>query len=143
MTGAAIISSLPYKRPFLFVDTITQVDEEGITGTYHFRPDEYFYKGHFENRPITPGVILTECCAQIGVVSLAIYLEDGNLSPIALTNTEMEFIKGVDPNTTVTVVSKKKFYRLGKLKCSVVMTDSTGDIVCRGTISGIKIPIAI
>lgn len=140
MTGADIIKLLPYREPFLFVGTIDHLDDEGITGTYHFRKDEYFYKGHFEDRPITPGVILTECCAQIGVVSLALYLENGSISPIALTNTEMEFLKAVDPDTTVTVISKKKFYRLGKLKCSVVMTDPHGDIVCRGIISGVKIP---
>ena len=36
-------------------------------GYYTFKNDEYFYQGHFKDNPITPGVILTEVMAQIGV----------------------------------------------------------------------------
>ena len=46
----------------------------GAEGFYTFKEDEYFYQGHFKDNPITPGVILTEVMAQIGVVCLGIYL---------------------------------------------------------------------
>ena len=80
MTSNQIIKLLPYQQPFLFVDELTEISNEGITGNYTFKANEYFYMGHFKNNPITPGVILTECMAQIGVVCLGIYILKENIS---------------------------------------------------------------
>jgi len=63
MTVKKIISLLPYTTPFLFVDNLEHIDENGVTGTYTYPADSFFYKGHFINHPITPGVILTETMA--------------------------------------------------------------------------------
>ncbi len=137
-----IIQKLPYTKPFLFVDAILDVDEEGIKGTYVFDADADFYKGHFKNNPVTPGVILTECCAQIGVVSLGIYLlsEDeitlGDQIQIGLSSAEMEFYEPVFPNEKVVVTAEKIYFRFHKLKCKVKMHNSAGVLVCKGTISG-------
>ena len=35
-------------------------------GLKHVKPDEYFFKGHFPDYPILPGVIIVEAMAQIG-----------------------------------------------------------------------------
>ena len=32
----SILAKLPYSAPFLFVDALTHVDEEGVAGTYTF-----------------------------------------------------------------------------------------------------------
>ena len=69
-----ILKKLPYTKPFLFVDELLKVNENSAEGLYTFPVDSFFYKGHFKNNPVTPGVILTECMAQIGVVSLGIFL---------------------------------------------------------------------
>ena len=74
MNYLEIISQLPYSEPFLFVDEITSITENGAVGNYSFDENSYFYKGHFKDNPVTPGVILTEVMAQIGVVCLGIYL---------------------------------------------------------------------
>ena len=74
MKPEQIISLLPYQKPFLFVEGIDSISEDEIKGHYTFKKDESFYEGHFKNNPITPGVILTECMAQIGLVCLGIYL---------------------------------------------------------------------
>jgi len=65
MTFENIISLLPYQSPFLFIDDLHKIDEEGIIGTYTFHETSFFYRGHFKNNPVTPGVILTETMAQI------------------------------------------------------------------------------
>ena len=98
-----------------------------------------FYKGHFKNYPVTPGVILTECMAQIGLVCLGIYLiKDLNEnSAVALSSTEIEFLKPVFPNEKVTVISEKIYFRFNKLKCKVTMLNEQSEIVCEGTIAGI------
>jgi len=134
-----IISKLPYSKPFLFVDEIIEINENGVKGTFTFDENLDFYKGHFRTEPITPGVILTEVMAQIGLACLGIFLLDNELNTniaIALTSTQMEFYKPVLPNEKVTVISNKKYFRLGKSKCNVVMTNENGDEVCSGVISG-------
>ena len=74
MNFKEIISRLPYSRPFLFVDEILSISENGVEGTFIFSPDLDFYKGHFKDNPITPGVILIETMAQIGVVCFGIFI---------------------------------------------------------------------
>ena len=141
MTANQIIALLPYQHPFLFVDVLTVVSSEGITGDFTFKKESDFYKGHFKKNPITPGVILTECMAQIGVVCLGIYLLKDELNEstkpqIALTSHRMDFYLPVLPNEKVTVISEKEVFRFNKLKCKVRMINVKGELVCRGTISG-------
>ncbi|MBL0739485.1 hydroxymyristoyl-ACP dehydratase [Flavobacterium sp. GN10] len=134
-----IIAQLPYSEPFLFVDELLHADEKGITGTYTFKENLDFYKGHFKDNPVTPGVILTETMAQIGMVCLGIFLlgnELGENTVIAFTSADMEFLKPVYPNEKVTVTSEKLFFRFGKLKCNAVMKNEAGQEVCRGVLAG-------
>jgi len=135
-----IISKLPYSKPFLFVDELLHIDENGVEGTYTFDENMDFYKGHFKDNPVTPGVILTEVMAQIGVVCLGIYLLNDTFNKnmsIALTSSEIDFLKPVFPNEKVTVISEKIYFRFGKLKCKVAMKNEKGEMVCSGTIAGI------
>lgn len=135
-----ILSKLPYQKPFLFVDELLQIDENGAKGTFTFNEELEFYKGHFKGNPITPGVILIETMAQIGLVCLGIYLTlNEDFSQIAFASSEVEFLKPVYPNEKVTVISEKEYFRFGKLKCNVRMMNSKNDEVCSGTLSGIII----
>lgn len=141
MKTIEILKLLPYQKPFLFVDGIDTISEDGVTGHYTFKVDEWFYEGHFKNNPLTPGVILTECMAQIGLVCLGIYLlkEEIDVSAkpqIALTSHQMDFYLPVLPNEKVTVISEKEVFRFNKLKCKVKLINEKGDLVCRGFISG-------
>lgn len=134
-----IITQLPYSEPFLFVDELLHVDENGATGTFTFREDLDFYKGHFKDNPVTPGVILTETMAQIGMVCLGIFLLKDDLKKdtvVAFTSADMQFLKPVYPNEKVTVTSQKTFFRFGKLKCDVVMKNEAGFEVCKGIVAG-------
>ena len=138
-----ILSKLPYSKPFLFVDTLHSLHENGAEGSYTFPVDSYFYEGHFSQKPITPGVILTEVMAQIGVVCLGIFLLSDALIDdidIALTSTQIDFYRPVYPTETVIVRSTKDYFRFHKLKCKVEMLNSTGELICRGTISGMMKP---
>lgn len=140
MNTAEILNKLPYTTPFLFVDDLVSIDENGVTGTFTFKEDLDFYKGHFKNNPITPGVILTETMAQIGLVCLGIFLVGNDLtkkSQIGLTSTDIEFLKPVFPGEKVTVISEKIYFRFNKLKCKVKMLNEQSEIVCEGTIAGI------
>tara|TARA_R110002094_G_scaffold12935_1_gene23139 strand:- start:368 stop:805 length:438 start_codon:yes stop_codon:yes gene_type:complete len=141
MKSEQIIKLLPYQDPFLFVDGINSISEDGVTGYYTFKAYEVFYKGHFKNNPRTPGVILTECMAQIGLVCLGIYLLRNEFiettkPQIALTSHQMDFYLPVLPNEKVTVVSEKEVFRFNKLRCKVELFNAKDELVARGKISG-------
>lgn len=142
MTNQEILSKLPYSKPFLFVDELLYVDENRAEGSYTFDENLDFYKGHFKDNPITPGVILIEVMAQIGLVCLGIYLINDQLNKavsIALTSTEIDFLKPVFPKEKIFVISDKIYFKFGKLKCRVQMKNEKEEIVCQGTIAGMII----
>lgn len=141
MTIKEILALLPYSSPFLFVDELHEINDAGAKGSYTFKQTEFFYKGHFKNSPVTPGVILTETMTQIGLVCLGIYLLREQVTKdttpeIALTAANVEFLAPVFPGEKVTVSSQKEYFRFGKLKCNVEMRNSENKIVCNGIISG-------
>ncbi len=138
MTEDEIIALLPYSEPFLFVDTLESVDEQGAKGSYTFKEDSYFYKGHFKDNPVTPGVMLSECMAQIGLVCFGIYLS-GDITlemQMAFTTLHVDFYLPVFPGERVTVVSERMYFRFGKLKCKVRMTNEKEEVVAIGEMSG-------
>jgi 3-hydroxyacyl-[acyl-carrier-protein] dehydratase len=61
---------LPHRDPFLFVDEILSADNEKIVALHVFTPGEFFFKGHFPQYPVVPGVILVETMAQSGGAGL-------------------------------------------------------------------------
>ncbi len=141
MKPTEIIAKLPYQDPFLFVGSIDTVDENGISGSYTFEEDSAFYRGHFKNKPVTPGVILIETMAQIGLVSLGIFLmnsveSDLDAAQIAFTSSEVDFYLPVYPGEKVTVKSVKEYFRFNKLKCKVQLFNQKDELVCRGTLAG-------
>lgn len=60
-------SYLPHRAPFLFVDDV-RVEGETIVASRRYSADEWFFKGHFPDYPVVPGVLLIEALAQAGGV---------------------------------------------------------------------------
>lgn len=140
-----LIAKLPYSHPFLFADSIDSISDTHIEGSYTFPEDSFFYAGHFKDHPVTPGVILTECMAQIGLVCLGIYLLAGKgfdlnqNAKVAMVENHVLFKKAVFPGAKVTVKSDLVYFRMHKLKSKVKMTNADGEVVASGILSGILI----
>ena len=68
---------IPHRDPFLFVDKceIIKSGEHGISYK-KFKADEYFFKGHFPNNPIVPGVIIVEAMAQTAGIVVSYKLRE-------------------------------------------------------------------
>ena len=141
-----ILNAVPQQPPFRFIDDIIELDETHIVGTYKFREDEFFYKGHFPGRPITPGVILIEAMAQTGVVAMGLYLtmlqKNGSIKETEKLVTlftfvdEAEFYGIVRPGEKVVVRGEKVYFRRGSLKTKVTMEREDGSLVCLGILAG-------
>ena len=136
-----ILSKLPYDKPFLFVDDIIEVRNGFIKGHYTFNKDAEFYKGHFKHKPVTPGVLMTECAAQIGLVCYAIFKTEAKDERIefGMTSAQMEFLKPNFPDEKITVEAEEIYYRFEKLKMKVTLFDDRNNILARGEIAGMPI----
>ena len=61
----AIMKILPHRPPFLFVDSVVGIiPDKKIETQRHLRDDEPFFAGHFPQKPIMPGVLITDALAQ-------------------------------------------------------------------------------
>ncbi len=111
---------LPHRDPFLFIDKckIIEVGKKGL-GYRKFTSNEFFFKGHFPNNPIVPGVILVESLAQTaGVVVAKGFNSTNEKSVLFMSVSNAKFRKPVFQNDEVvfdvkiinSVKSVYKFY---------------------------------
>ena len=141
-----IVDLLPFKSSFLFVDNISLLNDDEVIGDYTLKKDAFFYEDHFPGYPVTPGCIIIEIMAQIGLVVFGIYLltrapgkwNVAGSRPFPLfTSVDIAFSKMVFPGEKVTVISRKRYFRFGKLKCFVEMQNASGETVAKGMFSGV------
>ena len=95
---------IPHRAPFLFVDTceILVEGEHGISQKL-FTDDEYFFKGHFPNNPIVPGVIIVEAMAQTAGIVVSYKLREYNdKSVLFMSVSKAKFRKPILPNDNIT-----------------------------------------
>jgi 3-hydroxyacyl-[acyl-carrier-protein] dehydratase len=146
-TPEEVLARVPQQEPFRFIEGIDEVDDEHIVAHYTFREDADFYRGHFPERPITPGVILTEAMAQAGVVAFGIYLislQEGGRDQVdelltIFTDANVEFTGMVLPGQRVTTTGRKELFRRRKLRSAVEMRLDDGTVVASGTLSGMGV----
>jgi 3-hydroxyacyl-[acyl-carrier-protein] dehydratase len=144
-----ILAAVPQQAPFRFIDEILELDEEHIVGSYRFRPDEDFYRGHFPGRPVTPGVILIETMAQTGVVAFGLYLAmiQWHIPLARLHETltlfthveDVEFSGIVLPGERVIVRGEKLYLRRRNMKAKIAMSRENGEEVSAGILSGMAV----
>jgi 3-hydroxyacyl-[acyl-carrier-protein] dehydratase len=144
-----ILNAVPQQHPFRFIDDVLSLDEKQIVGTYRFREDEYFYKGHFPGMPVTPGVILLEAMAQTGVVAYGIYLlmvsKTMTLDEIKKIVTLFTFMESVEftgivhPGERIIIRAEKIYFRKMGLKVRAQIERENGDPVCSGIIAGMAV----
>lgn len=68
MDRKAIEAIIPHREPFLMVDEVESVDEVKIVAYKYVTGEEPFFRGHFPQFPVMPGVLILEAMAQAGAI---------------------------------------------------------------------------
>ena len=94
---------IPHRDPFLFVDTC-EIIIPGDHGKSEklFSTNEYFFKGHFPDNPIVPGVIIIEAMAQTAGIVVSYKLREfKEKSVLFMSVNKAKFRKPILPDEKV------------------------------------------
>ena len=128
---------LPHREPFLFIDEIVEVQlGKNIHCILKNSPNDDFYKGHFPNNPIFPGVIIIEALGQasgiLGFVSMNKTPEEGSIYVLAGVD-KVRFRKRIRPGDNIDLFSKVVSEKRGiwKFDCRAELDN---ELVCSAII---------
>jgi 3-hydroxyacyl-[acyl-carrier-protein] dehydratase len=130
MSRAEIEAAIPHREPFLLLDEIVQQSDDTILCRKTFQAGEWFFRGHYPDFPIVPGVLLCEACMQAGAVLLSKLVDASSGVPVATRANDVKFKRMVRPGDTVEIEAKLKerladaFFLTGKVTCG-------GQLACR------------
>ncbi|MDA0346630.1 MAG: beta-hydroxyacyl-ACP dehydratase [Verrucomicrobia bacterium] len=65
-----VLRSIPHRPPFLFVDEVLEMRDDGATTRLTVKENFEFFEGHYPGNPIMPGVIICEAVFQSAAVFL-------------------------------------------------------------------------
>ena len=127
---------LPHRDPFLFIDEVIEVSNEKIVAKRFVSPDEQFFKGHFPDFPIMPGVLILEAMAQasgiLGFMTMEKTPDDGSIYYFAGVD-KVRFKRPVNPGDIVdfnaSIISEKR--GIWKFDCRA---EVGGELVCEAVV---------
>ena len=99
-----LLGSIPHRPPFLFVDKIVEVGDRRIVTETFVDPQADFFRGHYPDQPVMPGVLLCECCFQAGALLIVHTLGGWSWSdgmPVLTRINEARFKHIVRPGRTI------------------------------------------
>jgi 3-hydroxyacyl-[acyl-carrier-protein] dehydratase len=62
---------IPHRDPFLLIDEVLELEAgRRVLAVKRVREEEYYFRGHFPQEKILPGVLIVEALAQAGAVAI-------------------------------------------------------------------------
>lgn len=109
MTPAIDIAAIPHRAPFLFVDEVHEVGDDRIVTSWQAKAGADFFRGHYPDQPVMPGVLICECCFQAGALLIAYRVGagdlggDNNVIPVLTRIRDARFRRIVRPSETLCI----------------------------------------
>lgn len=119
-----IRNRIPHRYPFLLVDRIIELDPgTRAVGIKNVTVNEPFFQGHYPERPIMPGVLITEAMAQVGglIFSDVEGVPPGAV-PLLAGVDGMRFKRVVVPGDQLRIEATVQWFRKGVARVSATAT---------------------
>jgi len=134
LTIEDITKVLPHRFPFLLIDRIIEVRENFVKGIKCVTMNEWFFQGHFPEKPVMPGVLIIEAMAQTGATMVHQWEENkGKLVFLAGVD-EARFRRLVQPGDVLTIEVTQLMRRkgVGKSAAKAYVGD---ELACEATLT--------
>lgn len=125
---------IPHREPFLLFDELIELKDKSATGIKYVSEDEYYFKGHFPEQPVMPGVLIVESLAQVGGMIALSNPEHKGKKAYLVGIKDAKFRRMVVPGDKlvlkVTLSNFRRSFGYGEGKAYV-----DGELACEATIS--------
>ena len=93
---------LPHREPFLLIDEIRELEENYVVGVKYVKEDEDYFRGHFPEEPVMPGVLQIESMAQTGgILALSTVPDPENYLTYFMKINNVKFKRKVIPGDVI------------------------------------------
>jgi len=131
---------LPHRYPFLLVDRILEVSDDGkkAVAIKNVSANEPFFQGHFPDLAVMPGVLIIEALAQAGGAALLGHGSEGKLAMLAGVD-NFKFRKPVVPGDTLRLEVELVRLRgpIGRIAARALVD---GEVAAEGEITFAMVP---
>jgi 3-hydroxyacyl-[acyl-carrier-protein] dehydratase len=135
LDSVAIQKFLPHRYPFLFVDSVLELEPlKRIVCVKNVSANENYFQGHFPGKPIMPGVLIVEGMAQTGGLLLLTEIPDRDKKLFYLAAVdEARFRRPVVPGDQLRIEVTVLKWRVTFCKLKAVATVN-GDIAAEAVL---------
>ena len=126
---------IPQREPFLMIDEVESFEPgQSATAYKNVDKEEWYFKGHFPDNPIMPGVLIAESLAQTGAVAILSMEENKGKNALFGGIDKMKFKKMVVPGDRlkleVRIIKRKGPIGVGEAIASV-----NGEVAVKGELT--------
>jgi 3-hydroxyacyl-[acyl-carrier-protein] dehydratase len=97
------LSYIPHRPPFLFVDRVLEENGDTIKTEKKIDPEEPFFRGHYPDNPIMPGVLIFESIFQAGAIMMGKRIANEGRIPVLTRVNNIKLKHVVHPGDTMQI----------------------------------------
>lgn len=126
---------IPQRDPFLMIDEVEEyVPGESAIAYKNVNEQEWYFKGHFPDNPIMPGVLIAESLAQTGAVAILSMDENKGKNALFGGIDKMKFKRKVVPGDRLKL-EVKIIKRKGPIGVGEAIATIDENIVAKGKLT--------